>query len=216
MNNIILPFPSGPFETNAYIVACSKTKEAAIIDPAPGSKDLLISYLTEKGFRPTKILLTHSHWDHIADVAPLKAHYKIPVYIHPLDTPNLTSPGADRLPMMVRWESVTPDILCEENSLIEIGNLKLKVIHTPGHSPGSICFYEEKEGFLLSGDTLFQGTIGNISFPTSEPDKMWLSLKKLEALPPQTHVFPGHGQDTTIGAEKWLPNAKKLFEGDDS
>ena len=208
---IIQDFPSGPFETNAYVVACPTTKEAAIIDPAPDSSESLISYLTENQLNPQKILLTHSHWDHIADVSTIREHYHIPVYVHPLDAPNLITPGADGLPYWIPITGVTPDKLLAEGDVVDIGTLQFKVIHTPGHTPGGVCFYCEPEGVLLSGDTLFRSSIGKLSFPTSEPDKMWESLSKLAQLPATTKVYPGHGPSTTIGKEKWLANAKQIF-----
>lgn len=200
--------PSGPFETNAYIVACEKTKKAALIDPGVGSFEPITTLLKTQNFQLEKILLTHSHWDHIADVSK----FKVPVYIHSLDIPNLENPGADRLPCWVAIEGVKPSVLIDEETLISVGNLTFHVIHTPGHTPGGVCFYNKEEGALFSGDTLFKGSIGNLSFPTCEPDKMWDSLKKLENLPRETKVFPGHGPATTIGEESWLPQAKKLFD----
>lgn len=208
---LIQPIPSGPFETNAYVLACPETRKAAIVDPAPESAHKIITYLTENQLTPDKILLTHSHWDHIADTSILKKKYHIPVYIHSLDTPNLLEPGADGLPCWIEIEGVQPDRLVKEGDEIAVGNLKARVIETPGHTPGGVCFYFEEPGVLISGDTLFKGTIGNLSFGTSRPHLMWDSLKKLAALPPQTQVYPGHGPSTTIGAEKWLNRAEEYF-----
>lgn len=208
---IIQPFATGYFSTNAYVVACPETHIAAIIDPAEGSTPLITSYLAKHELRPEKILITHSHWDHIADVAKLKAEYRIPVFIHPEDAQNLEQPGSDGLPLWISIPGVKPDHYLHEGDIISIGNLKLKVIHTPGHTPGGVCFYCPKENILFSGDTLFKGTIGNLSFPTARPDKMWPSLTKLAKLPSETRVFPGHGESTTIGAETWLPDAKHIY-----
>lgn len=208
---IVQNFPSGPFETNAYVVTCPVTRRTAIIDPAPGSFDSIASYIAQNQLVADKILLTHSHWDHIADTAALKKQFHIPVFIHPLDAPNLEHPGADGLPCWISIEGVKPDILLNEKDIIPIGNLAIEVIHTPGHTPGGVCFYAKEQGILLSGDTLFHGTIGNLSFPTARPDLMWTSLDKLAKLPPQTIVYPGHGPATTIGAESWLSNAKQIF-----
>lgn len=205
-------FPSGPFSTNAYLVACPLTKEAAIIDPAPDSFQAIQSTLDSQGFICKAVLLTHSHWDHIADLSLVKDLYAVPVYVHELDAPNVEQPGIDGLPLWVSFPGVKPDNYLQEHDTIHIGKLTLTVIHTPGHTPGGVCFYEPQEEVLLSGDTLFKGTIGNLSFPTAQPDLMWASLAKLAQLPPQTKVFPGHGPSTTIGAESWLPDAQKLFE----
>lgn len=204
-------FPSGPFETNAYIVVCPETKEAAIIDPAPESGAPILEFLQRNNLNTSKILLTHSHWDHIADTALLKKRLQVPVYIHSMDKDNLEKPGADRLPCWIEIEGVIPDVLVKEGDHVAIGSLDFEVIHTPGHTPGGICFYCAKEGILLSGDTLFKGTIGNISFPTSTPHLMWDSLRKLAKLPPSTKVYPGHGPTTTIAAESWLDRAEDVF-----
>ncbi len=206
---IIECYPSGPFETNAYILACNETSKGVIIDPAPGSADALI-----KGSAAIKIeaiLLTHSHWDHIGDLKKIKKSFDIPVYVHPADRGNIVKPGSDGLPLMDKIEGVEPEFDLQEGEIIEVGKLKVIVIATPGHTPGGVCFYLDKEKILFSGDTLFKGSIGNLSFPTASPSDMWHSLKKLEHLPPDTVVYPGHGPSTTIGDEDWLPKAQELF-----
>lgn len=207
----IQAFPSGPFQTNAYVVACTQTKEAAIVDPAPGSFAKIQAYISNNQLVPTKVLLTHSHWDHIADAFSFKKAYDVPVYVHPLDSPNLENPGADSLPCWIDIKGTQPDGFLNEGDIIRIGNLNFVVIHTPGHTPGGVCFYSKENDCLLAGDTLFRGTIGNLSFPTCQPDLMWLSLDKLAKLPLETVVYPGHGPSTTIGRESWLPEAKKHF-----
>lgn len=92
-----------------------------------------------------------------------------------------------------------------------MGEFEFVIIHTPGHSPGSICLYDPKHQILISGDTLFKGSIGTLSLPTSQPDRMWPSLEKLGALPVETQVYPGHGEKTCIKDERWLKNAKEIF-----
>lgn len=207
----IKALPSGPFATNAYIIACEQSKEAAIIDPGVDSAQAIIDLLKEEGVIPKKIILTHSHWDHIGNVAELKEKFNIPVLIHALDAPNLRKPGTDGLPMFVPIRGVEPDLLFNEGDIISVGNLNFKVIHTPGHTPGGVCLYCKEKNVLLSGDTLFKQSIGNLDFPGGSPEEMWSSLKKLEKLPPETKVYPGHGPSTTIAAEHWLPNAKNVF-----
>ncbi len=183
-----------------------------MIDPAPNSAKHLLAVLVENEFSCEKILLTHSHWDHIADVLSIKKELpSASVYIHPLDTPNLEKPGADGIPFWIPIESVKADHLINDGDQIEIGNHIFSIIHTPGHSPGSLCLYCAKENVLFSGDTLFAGSIGNLSFPTCQPDLMWPSLTKLSQLPSKTKVYPGHGRPTTIGSEPWLSQAKEKF-----
>jgi glyoxylase-like metal-dependent hydrolase (beta-lactamase superfamily II) len=208
---IVDVFPSGPFATNAYVAACPHTRQAALIDAPPNSLKKYSAFLEEQQLKPVALLLTHSHWDHIADAAALKEHFLIPVYIHSLDAPNLRAPGTDGLPCWLKIQGVEPDRLIAEGDCLPVGELEFEVIHTPGHTPGGVCFYCRQEELLFSGDTLFKGTIGNLSFPTCCPDKMWPSLDKLAKLPAKTQVYPGHGERTTIGREQWLPNAKQIF-----
>jgi hydroxyacylglutathione hydrolase len=207
----IQTFPSGPFSTNAYVISCIQTGESAIIDPAPKSAGAVIKYCEEHQLKPKKIIITHSHWDHIANTAVLKRHFNSEVYVHPLDAPNLREPGSDGLPLMISIEGVEPDHLLEEGDTVSVGDVQFSIIHTPGHCRGSICLYCKDLHIIFVGDTIFKGSIGNLSLPTSNEDDMWISLDKLAKLPPETVVYPGHGPTTTIGKEPWLPNAKELF-----
>jgi hydroxyacylglutathione hydrolase len=202
---------SGPFDTNTYVFGCSKTKQAVIIDVPLESVDWILETLSTQALKATKILLTHSHWDHIAEAALLKERLNLPIYVHPEDAENLQRPGADRLPLFWTIPGVMPDGYFQENQEIRIGDLLLVVIHTPGHTPGSVCLHESKEKILFSGDTLFQGTMGRVDFPLSSPAKMWKSLKKLSLLPPETKVYPGHGEPTRIADEGWIAEAQEKF-----
>lgn len=206
-------FPSGPLETNAILVGCPLTKRAACIDPAMGSKPLLQKKAQEEGFSIEKILLTHSHWDHFFDAAALKKETKALLFAHAKDRKNLEEPGSDRLPLMMgSLERVSVDREIKEGDLVEVGQIVFSVIHLPGHSPGGVGYYSKKEKVLFSGDTLFKGSFGRLSLPTAEPEKMWESLKKLSKLPPDTRVIPGHGEETTIGEEDWMENAREFFQ----
>ncbi len=204
-------FPSGPFSTNAYIVFCPQLKVAAIIDPAPESLDRLKTFLKKMDLKLEKVLLTHSHWDHFGDLKKLLKEVPVPVYVHPYDKQNLQEPGCDGLPLLIQIEGVEVADTYDEGDVVEVGELRFKVIHTPGHSPGGVCLYCKEHQMLISGDTLFKGSIGNLSFPTADSEKMWTSLDKLAKLPPETKVYPGHGEMTTIGEETWLKNARHIF-----
>jgi hydroxyacylglutathione hydrolase len=206
-------FPSlGPCATNGYIAISATTKEAVVIDAPSESFALISAYLEQHQLLPKLLLLTHSHWDHIVDAKLWKDHYGTSIAIHSLDVSNLHKPGTDLLPCPFSIPPLREDILLEEGSIVEVGDLVFQVIHTPGHTPGSICFYEKEKGILFSGDTLFKKSIGNLSFPTSQPHLMQESLNKFLSLPPQVRVYPGHGQSTTIQEEAtWIPNAKKIF-----
>lgn len=208
---LIFKFPFGPLQTNALLVGCPKTKKGAVVDPSLGSTAPLLAKAAELGLEIEKILLTHSHWDHFADAHELKTATKATLYVHPLDAKNVISPGSDGLPLFVPIPAVKPDRFINEGDEIEVGQLKLRVIHTPGHSPGGVCYYLREQNVLLAGDTLFRGTMGKLSLPTANPLHMWDSLQKLAALPPETRVVPGHGADTSIGKETWLCRAKEIF-----
>ena len=128
-----------------------------------------------------------------------------------IDQKNLINPGSDGLPFWEKIEGCSPDELIYDGQEIKLQEFSFTVLHTPGHSFGSCCFYFKKEDYLFSGDTLFQGTYGNISFPTSEPKKMKNSLHRLSTLPKETVVFPGHGLPTIIEEEKWLLELDEKF-----
>lgn len=208
---VIKAFPAGPLETNGYIVWCDQTKSCAIIDPAPGSTKALTQFISQYQLDPKMILLTHSHWDHTADVASVKKIYPLPVYIHQLDEGNLINPGTDGLPVFFHIEGVKPDHHLVDGQKIPLGQNTLEVIFTPGHTPGGVCFYNADSKILLTGDTMFKGSIGNLSFPTARPELMWSSLDRLAKLPPDTKIYPGHGLTSTIGTETWLPKAREFF-----
>jgi len=188
-------------------LACSKTKKAAIIDVPFDSLNPLLKRAKELELTIDRILLTHSHWDHIAEAGLLKEKLKIPIYIHKEDAGNLESPGSDGLPLPYPIKGAKADHYLSDGQILTLGQLRIKVIHTPGHSPGCVCFYIEDEKTLISGDTLFRGTHGKTIFSTGRPALMWESLKKLSRLPADTIVYPGHGPTTTIGAEAWMAKA---------
>ena len=208
---IIETFPSGPLETNAYLLACSETKQGAVIDTPFQSFSSVNEAIKRHGIKIKIILITHSHWDHIGDIQLFKKEFGAPVYIHSEDAPNLSNPGSDRLPAFLPLLGLQPDQYLKDGQVLTLGNLEIEVIHTPGHSPGGCCFYLKKQNVLFSGDTLFRGTIGRLDLPTGSSERMWPSLKKLAKLPPETKVFPGHGEETTIGDEDWLSQAKQKF-----
>jgi glyoxylase-like metal-dependent hydrolase (beta-lactamase superfamily II) len=207
----ILSFETEPLATNTYMVWDTDTKECAIIDPGLDSIYPIKEIINKYKLKPTWILLTHSHWDHISGLAQVKKDLQLPIYVHELDAHNVRRPGADKLPLMFPIEGVEPDHFIKDGDNIKLGKEFFEVIHLPGHSPGGVGFYNTKNNMLISGDTLFQGSMGNLSFPECNPKHMWESLKKLAKLPKETRVYPGHGEATTIGNESWLSNAENIF-----
>ena len=208
---ILETFASGPLETNTYILGCPHTRKACVIDAPLGCLAGVIKALKKHQLTLVKILLTHSHLDHIADASSLKKEFNVPLFIHSLDAENLSTPGKDGIPLFLPVKGIEPDGFLEEGEIVYVGDLEIQVLCTPGHTPGGVCFYLPKEEVLFSGDTLFQGSMGRIDFPQSDPSNMWKSLKKLSFLPSQTKVFPGHGPSTTIGTENWIKTAEKRF-----
>jgi len=208
---IINIFICGPIENNTIVFVCEKTKKAAVIDPSFGAEAKVEEFLKQNSYTLDKILLTHAHWDHIADVKLIKDKFSSPVYIHKLDANMLEHP--DRLPAFseITIPGVKPDVLLEDNDKIKVGEIEILTIHTPGHTPGGVCYYIESEKTLFSGDTLFKGSFGRVDFPYSNPKKMISSLEKLSKLPKDIKVYPGHGSATTIGKESWMENVEKFI-----
>jgi len=172
----------GPFGTNAYIVVCRETGESILVD-APGEADLIAAQL--EGTKPRLILITHGHADHTLALAEVKEKLSIPLAAH----------GADggALPVL-------PDRLLTDGDEVECGRLILEVLHTPGHTPGSLCF--KVNGFLLSGDTIFPGGPGKTASP-AEFQQILLSItEKIFTLPAGTRIFPGHGSFTEVQTEQ--------------
>ncbi|MBI5274781.1 MAG: MBL fold metallo-hydrolase [Chlamydiales bacterium] len=202
-------FPVGPFATNCILVM--HQGEAVIIDPGYGAFEKIQAFAKEKRLDIKAIWLTHSHWDHIVDVATCEHFFSVPVFIHPQDAENMKYPGHDKIPCIMKIEGVSDLSYIKDKDQLLLGDVIFTVIHTPGHSPGSVCFYAKQEHLLISGDTLFAGSIGSLSLPTSNPEEMWKSLEKIAILPADTKVVPGHGEMTKIGKESWLKAAKEIF-----
>jgi hydroxyacylglutathione hydrolase len=195
----------GGFETNCYIVRRDESaQECAVIDPGL-DPDELLDFLVQRELRPVAVLLTHGHIDHIAGVAALRQQYpQIKLYIHKLDAPMLTNTQTN-LSMLTGDTFTAPaaDVLLEDGDTIEEAGVKLKVLHTPGHTPGGICLYAEPEGILFAGDTLFADSVGRTDFPGGSMDQLLVSIqRKLLVLPDTTAVYPGHGMRTTLAREK--------------
>lgn len=188
--------------TNCYLCKNETTGEGFIVDP--GGNSMKISMNIEKmAMKPTAILLTHGHFDHIGAVDELRKKYGIKVYACKeeanlmLDSrKNLSNFFGD--PLVVR-----SDELLEDCQHIEVAGFDIKFIHTPGHTPGGGCYYIEDEEVLFSGDTLFCASYGRTDFPGGSEAELFRSIKtKLLVLPDETEVFPGHNESTTIQSEK--------------
>jgi len=172
----------GPFGTNAYIVICLNTQDSAVIDtPADASK--IMDRL--KGTNPKYILLTHNHMDHLGALAELHSRLKVPLAVHALDAGNLPS---------------TPEMLLSDDDTISLGNLRFEVLHTPGHTPGGLCFKVGR--YLVSGDTIFPGGPGKTRSPANLRQIIKSITEKIFVLPDDTPIYTGHGETTVLKKEK--------------
>ncbi|MDD3726130.1 MAG: MBL fold metallo-hydrolase [Candidatus Ratteibacteria bacterium] len=189
----------GEFNTNCYIVGCEKTGKGFIIDPGDEYKRIK-EVIKKVGIEVSFIVNTHGHMDHIKD----DGQFGLPVYIHSEDVEYLTSP-ARNLSQLFGF-SLNVDVksfTVEEADILQAGELSFKVIHTPGHSPGSICL--KCGSVLFTGDTLFCGGYGRTDIPGASEKQLFHSIRtKLLILPDETIIYPGHGPSSTIGQERIL------------
>jgi hydroxyacylglutathione hydrolase len=195
-------YSSGPVETNSILFYIDASPIAILFDAPLDSVAHWKKRLAQLKKSLGALLLTHSHWDHTADVAEAKRIWGMPIGIHQDDLGNLEKPGSDGLPMMVSIEPAKADFFVKDGEEKIIGGVLIRTLHSPGHTPGGVCYYLPEHALLISGDTLFKGTIGNLGFPTARPKLMKDSLKKILSLPFETLVIPGHGETTTIGEEQ--------------
>ncbi len=196
-------FVVGPVQTNCYILINNDTKECIVIDP--GDKGESIAYtLKNDGLKPAAILLTHGHFDHICGVNAIKKAFGIKVYVHEHDRELISDPEKnDSIMFTGKGVSVEADEFLRDGETLDLAGFKVKVLHTPGHTPGSVCFYIEESGVLISGDTLFQMSVGRTDLPGGSMSSLIRSLKEsIITLPEDTVVYPGHGEPTSIGTEK--------------
>jgi len=191
----------GPLETNCYVVYCQDSLECAVVDPG-AEADRIFQLIARKSLKPALILNTHGHIDHIGANKDIKEKFNIPLYIHSADSPMLENVQQSEMAIFLgAMDSPSPDHLLNDGDKIKIGESFLRVIHTPGHSPGSVSFLGD--GFLLSGDTLFFGGVGRTDLPGGSWKDMESSIKnKILTMPDEMIVLPGHGPITTVGQEK--------------
>ena len=193
----------GPIATNVHILADPRSREAIAIDTAIPSLDWITAELEERGWTLKLIVSTHGHWDHIGDNAALAGRTGAPIAVHPLDRERLVHPSALMAPFEI--PPSVPAVELAEGGLIRFGELRLQVLHTPGHTEGSVCLLAPDEGLLLSGDTLFAGGWGRVDLPGGSSEQMAESIARLGRLEPGTRILPGHGPATTIEREAaWI------------
>ena len=192
----------GPWQTNAYLIWDGRSPDALVVDPGMGAADPLLERVAVNRLRLHLIANSHGHIDHIFDDAPLMRGSGAPLGIHPDDAYRLDG----RNSYGYELEAVTATHELREGEQLRIGDLVFDILHTPGHTEGSACLYEERAGLLLAGDVLFAGAYGRTDLPGGSDEQMAASLARLSReLPEAVRVLPGHGPETTIGRElPWL------------
>ncbi|HEX9609905.1 MAG TPA: MBL fold metallo-hydrolase [Candidatus Limnocylindria bacterium] len=192
----------GPWQTNAYLVWDGRSADALVLDPGMGAAGPLMERTAAAGLRLHLIANSHGHIDHVFDNAPLVRASGAPLAIHPDDAYRLA--GENAYGFELERSVATQDL--REGEQLRIGDLVFDVLHTPGHTEGSVCLYEERAGLLLSGDVLFAGSYGRTDLPGGNEEQMVASLARLSrGIPGHVRVLPGHGPETVMSRElPWL------------
>ena len=205
----LLVLPIGPLRTNVALIGDTARREAIVIDPAIPSLAELVAQLATRNWRLILALSTHGHWDHMGELAALAEHVRssegreLAIGSHPLDRHRLEDPRPMAAPFPI--PAVVPTRDLQEGDHITAGEINLLVMHTPGHTEGSISLHDRAAGILYSGDTLFQGAWGRTDLPGGDDVAMITSLARLATLEPATRVIPGHGHETRINDESdWI------------
>ena len=206
---LVAGFPAGPFAANCYVVAPGPGEECVIVDPGQDAEAGIAEILATHRLKPVAVVLTHGHIDHVWSVVPVCGAQGIPAYIHPSDRALLSDPARGLPPQAGRQllQGLTftePDDVAElaDQMTVRLAGVELMVDHAPGHTPGSVTF-RVPEGVMFSGDLLFAGSIGRTDLPGGDYQAILDSLARVcLTLPDDVQVLPGHGPQTTIGAER--------------
>jgi glyoxylase-like metal-dependent hydrolase (beta-lactamase superfamily II) len=195
-------YAGGPLDTNAYLVTDENTRDAILIDAPPAITPDIQAAVAASGAHVRSIVITHGHWDHIVDANPLREALGAPIQTHPGVVARLTHPAPG---MAVPMEPASADAELDEGDQVTVGEHTFTVLHLPGHDFAHIVLYCAGERVLLGGDVLFPGGHGRTDIPGSDQATMNVSIARLLKLPDDVTVYPGHGEPTTIGAERgWM------------
>lgn len=199
----ILSATGGIAGTNCYLVADENARQAVLFDAPDHTVAPLLDEAEKNGWELIGLWLTHGHFDHLADHAAVTGQFPdAKVLIHPLDEPKLQHPdrAAGFLPFTIPPRSA--DAHLTDGQSLRIGRLQCEVIHTPGHAPGHVAFHFAEQDVLIGGDLIIMNAVGRTDLPDSDPRALDASIRRIMALPPQTHLLPGHGQPSTLGQER--------------
>jgi len=198
----LLTIDNNAMGQNIYLYFDEATKEGIVID-AGDSFETIREAISENGVKVKGILLTHGHYDHIACANELRELTGADIYSHELEKKMLENPEHNLSIRFARRLEVTPDKLFADGDVFSFADMQLRVIHTPGHTPGGVCFYDDQNAVLFTGDTLFRESIGRSDLPSSNHGDLITGVKeKLFALPDSVEAYPGHGESTSVGYEK--------------
>ncbi len=199
-------FPGGPVQTNAYLVADTETGDALVIDAPYETTAAIVAEAAARGWTIGQIVITHTHWDHVADALALTEATGAPLLAHPLAIDKLADPRPGIFDLPVPVPPVAVSSTLEDGATVSLGRESFRVMHLPGHDPAHIALYGDKDRVLLGGDVLFPGGHGRTDLPGTDQSVMNASLRRLVAeLPAETTVLPGHGAPTTVGREApWI------------
>jgi hydroxyacylglutathione hydrolase len=201
---IIAALPVGLIQTNCYVVGCEETKEGVVIDPG-GHPERILAEVERQGLTIKYVLDTHAHFDHTDANGAMVQATGARLALHPQDLPLLRASGGAAFFGLQADPSPLPELELHNGDQLKVGKLRFEVLHTPGHTPGHVCFYEPAEGVLFDGDVLFYRGIGRTDLPGGSWRQLMDSIQQvLFALPEDTVVYSGHGPATTIGEEKRL------------
>lgn len=201
---IIATLPVGLIQTNCYIAGCPETKQGAVIDPG-GNPERILAEIERQGLSIKYVLNTHAHFDHTDANGAIVRATGATLALHPLELPLLKASGGAAQFGLQADPSPLPELDLQDGDELEVGTLRFRVLHTPGHTLGHVCFFEQDEGVLFDGDILFYRGIGRTDLPGGSYQQMMDSIQRvLFALPDDTVVYSGHGPATTIGDEKRL------------
>lgn len=191
----------GPVQTNCYIVNKEGGTSCVVIDPGEEA-DKIASYVSKKGWKNEGILLTHGHFDHITGVSGLISKIGGKVYAYEGERDLMADSRQNGSVMMGYELALEPEYLLRDGEVLHIADMDFKVIHTPGHTKGSCCFYQEEEKILFSGDTIFMESVGRTDFPTGNARELIDSVRnKVLTLPADVKIYPGHGPETSVSYE---------------
>jgi len=202
---VILTNAGGIAMTNSFLIADEALEQAVVLDAPDHTVDRLLDEASRRGWEVIGLWLTHGHFDHFADHTQVKKRFPgAKILIHPADAPKAQHPDVQTrlfgLPLEI--QPLQPDAHASDGQQLHIGNIPVTVIHTPGHSPGHVCYHLPTEKVLIGGDLIIGGSVGRTDLPDSDYTQLCASIKKVMQLPPDTRLLGGHGEPTTLGCER--------------